>query len=178
MNEQKLEMNEQEIKDVTPSWLIEVDEYEEKVLSEEESIREMYDRALPEDYDGETIIVDQIRLFMSCKDKTSKTGKEYRSHNNITKIYIDEDETSIAFFDEFFDKYDEETDILVAHGQNPIVQLLQVLTGNPRKNVFKIKYSAFAESLKEIDKLKIKIYSYYRGNYENWSFRVLTYSQK
>lgn len=166
------------IEDVTPDWLIEADEYEEKELSEEESVREMYTRALPEDYVDDTIVIDQIRLFMSNKDKTSKNGKEYRSHNNVTKIYIDGDETSIAFFDEMFDNYNEETDVLVARGQNPIVQLLQVLTNNPHKNRFKIKYSAFAERVEQIDKLKIKIYSYYRGNYENWSFRVLAYSDK
>lgn len=166
------------IKDVTPEWLLEADEYEEREFSEQESIRESYTRSLPEDYEDEPVIIDQIRLFMSSKDKISKAGKEYRSNNNVTKLFIDDDETSIAFFDEFFDNYDEETDVLVARGQNPIVQLLRVLTNNPTKNVFKIKYGAFVERVEKLEKLRVKIYRYYQGTYEKWSFVVLAFEDK
>lgn len=175
-------MNEKPIENVTPNyeedWLLEVDDYEEQTLTEEEQFREKYTDASPEDYENEVIICDQIRLFMSNKDKTSKAGNEYRSHNNITKLYIDSDETKVALFDEMFSDYTEETDILVARGQNPVVRLLQVLTNNPNRNYFKIKYTPFCERVKKIDQLKLEIYSYNVNGFEKHSFKVLAYSEK
>lgn len=159
-------------------FVISSDYYEQQILTDEESIRQSYEQAYPEDYVDETITVNSIDVFVNTREKTSRSGNTYTSNLCITRLYIDEDETRLAFFDEMFNRYDEENNTITVTGNHPLAEIVRVLTGNTRDNRFVIDLGRFQDRLARIDQLRCRIYSYVDNGYVRYSFNVLAFSEE
>ena len=146
---------------------------------EEYSPREAYAQVDTNNYVDDTIIANEVCIFMSCKDKVSKkTGKNYRSRNCITKLYIDNEEVKLTFFNEMFNNYDESKETLKVKTNHPVMALVQYLSQNYEHNTFTINLPKFKETLQKIDQIKVKIYEYNDKGYPKHSFKVLAHSEK
>lgn len=162
----------------TDDFLISSDYFEEQQQSEEESMRNLYSDAFAEDYVDETIIANLCTVYVSTKEKTSSKGNTYTSNLCITKVFIDEEEVKIAFFDEMFNNYDERKNRITVMGNHPIAEIVRGLTGNTQHNRFIIDLDKFQEKLSNIEQMRIRIYQYMDNGYERSSFKVLAFSEK
>lgn len=178
MNEQTLNMNENVVEQKN-SFLISSDYYEEEQVNEADRIRYSYEDAYGEDYEGEIIISNLTSIFVSTKEKISqRTGKPYIDNTVITKLFCDEEEVKLTFFDKVFGRYNEEKGTITALGNEPLAELVRGLTGNTRDNRFVIDVDEFKDKLATLEQVKVKIYSYEDKGYERYSFKVLAFTEK
>ncbi len=146
---------------------------EEQEIDEAFVMRMQYEKATPEDYEGDTIIIDAVSLSpMFSEMKTSKAGNDYKSNKCILTLFNDEDETQIPFYIENFRDYKEEKDLLIVKGHNPLAKIVKKLSNDKVNNKFTIKYDKFRETCNRLINLKVEIYEYDRNGYTDHSIRI------